>query len=902
MLFTAGTVAVSSAAQDDQNANNEDNTESTPDVEEIVTIGTRVQDDSRTVADSVVPVDLYSNEQIQGVNSSDLIEVLATLIPSFAVRRQPISDGASFVRPTHMRSMETHHSLVLLSNKRRHRSAFMLLGGYGSHGADIGSVPSIAIDTVEVLRDGAAAQYGTDAIAGVMNFRLRSEDSGGEARYRVGQYGEGDGLERTIEGNWGIPFVDLGFLNLSFQYSDVAGTSRSQHYDIAIPGTSMLPHLAVTNQMTVNGTTYYGPDAFTYTYSGSGEPLQVLRAPDGIPDDLDQRFADNFDRIGADRRFNEHAQVWGQPEREQAQFVLNSEINVSDSLDLYGYGTYSRKDQSGGFFYRRPGIVTFYPVRLRDGSIYSARRDLYPAGFTPQFSAVVLDTSLHGGLRRHLRDGWFLDFALGYGNSEIQYTLRNTLNPSLGPDTPTEFRPGDLINTELALNFDASRDVDLGMERPIHIATGIEWRRETYEIKQGDPASYETGPFAVKDPFNFEITQSEVDAYADDAFTVVACRIPGFEVVGSLCPDGDPINNTLPIGSNGFPGYSPKYAINEDQETFSIYGDLEYDLTDSWLVNAAARYERFEGFGDVLIWKLASRVRVTENVNLRGSLGTGFRAPTTGQLATTNVATRINADGVPVAVGTFPATHAAARLFGSVPLKPEDSTSYTLGMTFDLFNAINVAIDLYNIELENRIILSSRFSVTPEQRANLIDLNVPNAADIGAVSFFTNDVDTRTSGLDVVLSWPIDWDLGLSTVQGSLNLNKTEISKRGRYVNDEGEFDIENGVPNDRATVSVNHSWRNIEAFARLRYYGEYKNASNASLTNIQVFPAEIMVDLGSTFTFSQRYSLRVGIENVLDNYPDPADFEACCGRIYRSDSAVPWQGALYYGQFSVEF
>ena len=870
--------------------------DSEPAIEELVTIGTRRE--SQTLADSVVPVDLYVSEQIESVNSSDLIEVISTLVPSFSVRRQPISDGASFVRPTHMRNLESHHSLVLLANKRRHRSAFMLVGGYGSQGADIGTIPSIAIESVEILRDGAAAQYGSDAIAGVINFRLREDDSGVTFRARYGEYKAGDGQEYTIEGNLGRTLTDNGFINLSFQLSNADATSRSRPYDISIAGTGTLPHEAVFNELTIDRVTYYGPDAFTYTYSDSGIPLQVLRGPDGIPDDRDRRYADNFDNIGASRPFARPEQIWGQPNRQQAIFAVNTGIELNDSKELYGFSTFAKKDQTGGFFYRRAGISTFLPVRLAGGSIYNARRDLYPAGFTPQFTGDIGDFAVYAGLRERDFDAWDYDVSVGYGQSEVQYKLENTLNPSMDPATPTDFHPGNLVNSEMALNLDAVREFETGMSSPLHLGIGLEYRNETYHIEAGDPASYQVGPFAFADPFNFEITQVEVDANLTDALTEIECRIPGFEVRGSLCPIGDPIHNTLPIGSNGFPGYSPIWATDYDQFSYAGYVDVEADFREEWRINGALRFENFEDFGSVLIWKLASRFSPSASTNIRGSLGTGFRAPTAGQLSTINVSTRISAEGVPIAVGLFPASHPGSQLFGSVPLDAEYSSNVTMGLTTTLFNKVDIAIDYYNIDLEDRIILSSRFQVTPEQTARLLDLNVPGATEIGLVSFFTNDVDTRTRGVDLVANWSRTSGLGRSSFQANMNLNDTKITNRGNYVGAEGEFDIENGVPNNRLTLSLNHTYHNVDFLVRVRRYGEYENASNSSLAEIQSFQSEIMVDLAATFNFVDGYQWRFGVENAFDNFPDRGKFETCCGRIYRSDSIMSWQGALYYFQF----
>ena len=870
-------------------------------VEVVVTVGTRVK--ARTVADTAVPVDVFDQEQLESVNSSDLVEVLNAVVPSFSVRRQPISDGASFIRPVHLRGLDSHHVLVLVDGKRRHRAALMQLGGFGAHGVDIGTIPSIAVDALEVLRDGAAAQYGSDAIAGVLNFKLKTSDSGFDLRARAGGYARGDGEEATIEANAGFPLGDGGFLNVSAQLSDAAPTSRSQPYDIAIGGSGIAPLQATLSELTVDGVTYYGPDALTYTYSPAGELLQAARGSDGIPDDLDTRFADNFHRVGGGRRFQSPAQIWGQPERRQGSAVVNAALPVLAPMlaaELYGFASYSNKDQTGGFFYRRPGVSQLLPVRLADGSIYDPRATLYPAGFTPQFSGDVRDYAVRAGLRGEGGPRLAFDLSVGYGSDEIRYTIANTLNPSMGPRTPTRFRPGNLVNDELAVNADFVLPWEAGLLRPVNVAFGLEYRNEGYRIEGGDPASHEIGPFARPDPFNFEITQAEVDADAGDDLTVVECRIPGFEAVGSLCPDGDPVNNALPIGSNGFPGYPPLFTSDLDRRSHAGYLDLEFDLSHRWLANVAARYENFSDFGEVGIGKLATRYSLTDSLNVRGSLGTGFRAPTPGQISTTNVSTRIDPGGFPRAEGVFPPAHPAAALFGGQPLDAEHSHSWTLGAAVTWFDSLDLTLDLYRVRLDRRIVLSSQFTVTPKHAARLAALGVPGAGDIAQVRFFTNDVDTETRGIDLVGTWRTDWALGVTSVQAALNLNRTDFARRGAHVDAEAEHDIERGVPDTRAVVTARHARGRFDLLLRARYYGGYENSLDASLATVQRFSREVMLDAEATWTIRNRYAIKLGAQNIFDNYPDPGEFEVCCGRIYRSDSVPPWQGALVYLQASV--
>ena len=867
-------------------------------IEEVVTIGTRVR--ARAAADTAVPVDVFGSQQVDSVNSSDLVDVLSAIVPSFNARRQPISDGASFIRPVHLRGLDSHHILVLVDGKRRHRAALMQLGGFGAHGVDVGSIPSIAIDAVEVLRDGAAAQYGSDAIAGVLNFQLRTDDAGFDLRARAGGYAEGDGDEATLEGNVGFPLGASGFVNVSAQFSRADPTSRSEPYDIGIGGSGLAPLQATGSSLTVDGVTYHGPDALTYTYSPTGEILQAARGSDGIPDDLDTRFADNFHRIGGPRSFGRPAQVWGQPEREQTMFFVNAALPLGTNVELYGFASHATKDQTGGFFYRRPGVAQLLPVRLADGSIHDPRAALYPAGFTPQFSGDVIDYAAVFGLRGERGSRFTFDLSAGYGSDEIRYRIANTMNPSLGPDTPTRFRPGNLVNEEVSVNADFTLALDAGLATPVNFAFGFEYREEGYRIERGDPLSYAVGPFARPDPFNFEITRAEVDADPADDLVTVECRVPGFEAVGVLCPEGDPVNNAVPVGSNGFPGYPPTFASDVERRSRAAYVDLEADLTDRWLGNAAARYEDFSDFGEVTIGKVATRFRLTENLNVRASLGTGFRAPTPGQISTTNVSTRVNAEGLPQAEGIFPSTHPAAALFGGIALDAERSRSFTFGLAATLFEELDLTFDYYRIRLDDRIVLSSQFAVGPVEAAQLSALGVPGATDIAQVRFFTNDVDTQTSGLDLVGNWHIHWRLGITTLQGAFNLNRTKLLARGRYVDAEAEHDIEEGVPALQGVLTASHTRGRLDLMLRARYYGEYENTLDASLATTQDFGAEVLVDVEAAWTFRDRYAVKLGVENVFDNYPDKGEFEVCCGRIYRSDSIMPWQGTLLYLQLGI--
>lgn len=867
-------------------------------VEEVVSLGTRRE--PRAAIDTAVAVDVFNSEALESVNSPDMVDVISTLVPSFNVSRQPISDGATFIRPVQLRGLDSHHTLVLVNGKRRHRASLLQLGGFGAHGPDIGSIPTIAIKSVEVLRDGAAAQYGSDAIAGVLNFNLKDANEGGELRVRYGEYDEGDGENVTLEGNIGLPLGESGFINISGQYGDQEATNRSQPYDIGIGSSGLIPSEARNSTFTdpVTGTQFFGPDAYTNTYSPTGQLLQSISGSDGIPDDLDTRYDDNFGTINGSGPFSSPEQPWGQPEQEQILLFVNAALALTDEIELYGHGNYSTKEVAGGFFHRRPGVSQLAPVREQDGTIYNPRDTLYPSGFTPQFSGEVFDMAGVIGVRGLLDNGIDMDLSASYGENEIQYTIANTMNPSLGAATPTSFRPGDLISTEWQINADFGYGFDAGFASDLYFAFGAEYRDENYELALGDPASFAIGDFAVPDPF--DLCTDEADfAMRTPTAAGMAAVANGLDCTAS----GDPVYTAKPVGSNGFPGYGPGAIADEGRDSVAVYLDAETDLTEDWLVNAALRYEDYSDFGDVTIAKLATRYAITENVNVRASVGTGFRAPTMGQIATVNVSTRIDPNGQPIAEGIFPPDSAPAGIFGGSALDNEDSFSWTLGITATPLDGLSLTADYFFIELTDRIVLSSDFAVGPAEVAQLTALGVPGANTIGQVRFFTNDADSETSGLDIVGTYEWDWSLGSSSVAVAWNYTETEITKAGQFLNAETVYDVENNNPQTRANVTFRNSYQDLDVMLRGRYFGEYKNAANATLANTQTFDPNLYVDLEVAYTFMDNYRVTLGGQNIFDQFPDRGTLgESCCGRIYRSDSIPDWQGQLWYVQASAQF
>ncbi|MEM9938719.1 MAG: TonB-dependent receptor [Pseudomonadota bacterium] len=849
--------------------------------ETIVVTGARGK--PRSVSDSPVPIDVLSEEDIAAVPFTDANDILRTLVPSYSLSRQPISDGASFIRPAQLRGLPTDKTLVLVNSKRRHRAALVSIGGSGTQGPDIATIPAAALKSVEVLRDGAAAQYGSDAIAGVINFILKDSPEGGTVTVDFGEYYEGDGTQYTLSGNIGLPLGESGFISISGEITDGDATSRSEQYCESFACVDVNDPTFLTGL----DTTLAGFDLETY-----------------IP-------GLEFANVGQ----GDVVQPWGQPNIEAMRLFVNAGYTVNQYIDLYAFGNYSDSKSDGSFFHRFPGNGTIENYRLEDGSLWSPLF-IFPGGFTPRFLGEVLDSSLVGGLRGELDNGFAYDFSGRFGENEIEYTLFNTINPSLGPETPTSFQPGDLINTELQFQADFSQEFEVGLAEPLVFAFGASYLDEEYELVEGDEASYIAGPYALPDPFGL----------CDGMMPSAA----GAEVImngSSLdCADpDDPVFRANGVGSNGFPGYSPAFSETYARDSYALYGDLSADVTDRWFLQGALRFEDYSDFGEEVVWKLASKFDITDNIAIRGSVGTGFRAPTPGQQGTTNVSTRLP-NGVPVATGLFPAGGPVAQALGATPLEPEKSTNYTLGATAN-FGDFTLTVDFYQIDLEDRVnaISTQDVSSTPpaitdpndpdfdqgdvDAFNNFVALQsagVQGAESIGGVFYFTNAFDTTTQGVDIVATYGMEWAGGASTnFTGSINYNTTEFdSEVNALFNAESQFDFENALPDWRGVFTVVHETGPFTFTGRANYYGEYENSNGGStITQIQEFDPVVQFDIEGAYEVSDVLTLALGVRNVTDEYPDEGTIgETCCGRIYRSDSIVDWQGGFYYAKAVAKF
>jgi len=843
-------------AQDDSDAQ----------LEEIVVTGARGR--PRTVSDSPVPIDVFTSEDLRAVSYTDTNDILKTLVPSFNLGRQPISDGSSFIRPAELRGLPTDKTLVLVNSKRRHRSALVSIGGSGTQGPDISTIPSIALKNIEVLRDGASAQYGSDAIAGVINFILKDADDGFSVSIDSGEFSEGDGAQTTVQANLGLPLGESGFINISGEISEADATSRSEQYCeswfCADP----------------NGSSPYN------IRSGQNGGDAAFLA--GLPSA----------NIGQD---NAVVQPWGQPNAEAARFFFNAGYQIDADTEAYAFGNISESESDGGFFYRYPGNGTIEDLRESDGGIYNPL-EKYPGGFTPRFFGEVSDFSLLGGIRGSFDNGLNYDFSGRTGESEIRYTLGNTINPSQGRASQQSFKPGDLINSETQFQADFNYEFESDFASPILLAFGASYMDESYEVVQGELNSYVAGPHATPDPFGF--------CNADMTATTAGMNVIAGGSTLDCANSGDPVYQVVGVGSNGFPGFSPQFSEKYERSSTALFADVSADITDNLFLQGAVRYEDYSDFDAETVVKVAGLYRFTDNFAIRGSIGTGFRAPTPGQQGTINVSTRLP-NGFPVATGLFPAGGPVAQALGATPLTPETSTNYTIGFTANIAE-LDLTVDFYRINLDDATYAISTRDVSTDptsgdayQNFLLLDnAGVAGANSIGGVLYFTNGFDVSSEGVDIVASYPLNWDsAGSTNLSMALSYNKKAFeSDPSAFRNEEAQFDYVNYNPNWRGVFTAAHDINDLRLTARASYWGEHENA-NSGTSRRQVQDPTWFVDLEAQYQINDTFRIAAGGRNVFDEYPDKGNVgDTCCGRLYESGSVLDWNGSYWFARLTADF
>ena len=889
----------------------------------INVIGTRNLE--RSASDLAVPVDVLDASELLRQGDTRMDSMMSRVIPSLNVAQEPISDGATFIRPVLLRGLSADSTLVLVNGKRRHRGpiiSFAPAGGTkGSHGVDLSSIPVMALDRIEVLRDNAAAQYGSDAVAGIVNLVLRDQP-GLIFEASRGQYFDDDGDDVTLHGNIGLPLPGNGFVNLSAEYNQSDPTERS------VQVTGAAEQFAAGNTLIPNP-----------------------------------------------------AQVWGAPEIDDNwKLFANAGMGLSEAVEVYTFGGYSERVVEGGYYWRDPFnrnevftngwprwgddpealVLDHHPLDsvtcpslnvptpgLSAADLTAFNQDLanlpegcfafqsaFPAGFRPIFAADLEDVSLAFGLRGELGGGLNYDASAVYGRSEVDFSLYNTVNPQLAmqeENIPTAYKLGGHEEEDWTLNLDLSKQVDVaGFHSPLNVGVGVEYREEEFKTSPGEMNSWMID-YINSDGSDFD--ESSVDLYSGDcqAYTDFLERVTDGEIRGRY-------RDELGVGSNGAPGFRPDpcNADESDRSTIAAYVDFEADVSENLLMGIAGRYEDPQDFDSNIDGKISARYQASDSFALRGSVGTGFRVPTVGQ-ATLRTVNTVLTGGRLVDELTVPSSDPLVAGIAE-PLDSEESFSIGLGGVLAM-GGWDVTVDFYRVEVDDRI-----SKIPPQDLSCLLltkDGHMCDGANaeaqaaairdrmrqfepaidaISQVSWFANDFDTKTEGIDVVATYPAELFGGSTLFTIAANYNRTEVEKiREGSPIAAGEADpydpayqqlrlIEEGTPKLRLSLTADHQAGPWRILSRVRHYGSHIDVHAVDWTMGRMSD-RTLVDLEVSYSLMKNLTLTLGADNVFDEeasrvgepswlsdtpVPDPAT-ESSFGIKYPEGAPFDTNGGFYY-------
>lgn len=843
--------------------------------EAIVVIGTRRTD--RSVTDSASPIDVIGATELGAQPSINMLDTVRNIVPSFFVPQNTISDASTFVRPPSLRGLGADQILVMINGKRYNRAALVQVYSgadtalsYGSQGADISNIPAISVKNLQILRDGATAQYGSDAIGGVINYQIR-DDAGFELQGLWGQTYEGDGDRKQIGGYAGFNLGDAGFISLSGEWYEDDGTSRGATRPTAINFATLNPTLVDTIP------NYPGP-----------------------------------------------AQIWGSSPGDGVKLFANAKYDFSDAAQLYATVNYAESKANQSFNYR-PSLTATGLV-VDDGSGTPATRNngrngsfntiyltpcpannatcpaggfvqdtnvflfssIYPGGFTPRFIGEVEQLYGTAGLKGELGGGLTYDLSATLARNSLSLSMTNSLSASFGPDSQTEFFFGDLIQREQTYNLDLTYPLEAGLASPITLSAGAEYRREEYEKTVGDTQSYAAGPYA-RQPLYSLVSPG---VYAP----VIGAN--GQQVVASQSP-----------AASGYGGVSPAFAGKSDQNSYGIYVGAETDVTDALTMGVAGRYEDYSTFGSAFVWKANALLELSDALSVRATIGTGFHAPSPGQNNTQIVTTNFRS-GNAVQTGTYPVSSAIAQFYGAESLRPEKSNNYGAGFILKPFDDFTLTVDGYIIDVRNRIGISQTFTVTAADVTALPALAIVGVG--GDVNYFTNGFDTSTKGIDAVASYRTDLAGGPLNLTMAYAFNKSKVTDFDPSVISAAQrFNIANLPPKHRLNTSANWQIGDFQVNARVNYFSSWANQLEYPG---QRFGAKATADLDVSYTFMESFTLTVGANNLFDTYPDRIAASTtnpiyaltdslADGQIYpRSGGPFGINGGFYYARLRIKY
>ncbi|MET4074835.1 TonB-dependent receptor [Hymenobacter sp. UYCo722] len=839
------------------------------DLNEVVVTGSRATEGRSNIL-TTAPVDVISAREIKAFAQTDVAQVLAYAAPSFQSTRQTISDGTDHIDPASLRGLGPDQVLVLVNGKRFHNSALVNINGTvgrGSVGTDLNVIPTASLKRIEVLRDGAAALYGSDAIAGVINLQLKNDTTGVTASSFVGQTTKSDGGVFQVDTNIGIGLGGKGYLDLSGQYQN------HSYFNRGLPDTAPL--------------IYLGGNSGQYPSSANTEQLR-----------RDLKTQD--DKLVADNGYDRSNLRVGSADTRNVGGFLNAGYRLGGGLEAYVMAGYTHRTGKSAGFARLPNQPTQSDLTI------------FPNGFLPFINTTINDVSTIAGLRKTI-GGFGFDLSNTYGSNQVRYDITNSVNASLpqGPGirNQTEFYAGTLKFTQNTSNLTLTRKfVDLGPLATLNVAVGGEFRVDNFQIAAGEPNSY----------------------------------INGGRKIGTA---------PTASGSQVFPGYQPTDEVNKSRNNLAGFLDLESDLTEKLLVHAAGRVERYSDFGSSASGQLAARFSIIDGLALRGSLGNGFRAPSLQQRYFTNVSTQF-VSGVPNQILTVNNENSIVRNsytvggtgqqgFGVAPLKQENSRNYSLGLTARVAQVVTLTVDAYQIDIDDRIVLSSAFT-----RTNTIVNTILGTQPVSRVQFFANAVNTRTQGIDIVANSRLTLgDKSRLGLTAAANFNETTVrsfNSTSTTINNDATvgtsnlqntlFDrqqrarLENGNPRSKILLSANYTYGIFGLEARTVRFGEVqtKDADPARSFLDQTYAAKWITDLTLSAQIIKQVGVAVGINNLFDVYPDrinqnprndPNNFSVDPAQSYNSSldntnrgrfvynaSQFGFQGAFYFGRVNVSF
>jgi len=819
---------------------------------EVVLIGTR--NPNRSATDTAVPVDVINvAELVTAAPQVNLNQILNYVAPSFTSNTQTISDGTDFIDPASLRALGPDQVLVLINGKRRHNTSLINVNGTfgrGSVGTDLNAIPAASIQRIEVLRDGAAAQYGSDAIAGVINIVLKRSTnelnlnitSGANfTKNANGQTGGVDGGTTNVSANYGLSLGEKGgFINFTGDFDVREDYNRMKAWE------GDIFNLYNTVERFANNDGY---DLSKLLDDDVSDVIQYANEA-GIALNGASTKADLQGVLGADNTAAELAARGlvasdfnmrvGQSALRGGRFFANFSLPLDDQgTELYSFAGISSRQGNAAGFYRLPNQERTYTPA-------------YMNGFLPEINSDIRDKSLAVGIKGKIND-WDVDFSNTFGRNEFFYTIGNSFNASMQNASPTFFDAGGFSFAQNTTNLDISKFYD-DIFAGTNVAFGSEYRVETYDIVAGEQASY-------------------AQYTADGQAITLASQVPSLDF----------FDNNRPGGSQVFPGFGPNNELSRNRSSIAGYLDIESDITESFLLSFAARYEDYSDFGSTLNFKLATRIKASDNTNFRAAFNTGFRAPSLHQLNFNSTSTIFDQAGNPQEVGTFANDSRAAKLLGIPKLKEETSRSISVGFTTKMPAAhLTLTVDGYWVGIDDRVVYTGQFEGpgTGTELDNLL-----SQANASAASFFANAIDTESKGLDIVITQ--DVRIGSSAklkndLSGTFSqtrkvgaIKASEVLENaglvGTYFPEDSRVYLEEAVPRSKVNLTNSLTTGKFNVFFRNVWFGKVTEATN-TIANQQVFGSKIVTDLSFGYKVAESTTITVGANNLLDIYPDRAD------------------------------